>query len=248
VAESYPTSGRYQANYLDNFLRNQGLINQPAGPSLKSFPFYDDASVINNALRVFFTSFVNSYYTSDAAVSADTEIQAWFMEANGPAKVLDFPKQCGRKSLIEVLTHFAHLTGVAHHALNTGDPSRTKAVLPFHPASLYAPIPTTKNVTDILPFLPPPRAALFHVAIFGAFSREHFAKTNRTLRYMFSEESILTRLNSQTRTAADLFFDKMTALSSKIKSRTFDANGLSQGMPFVWQALDPGSVPFFFAI
>lgn len=246
--------GRYQANYLDTFLKAQGLINQAWGPSFKSFPFYADASPINTALKAFFTTFVNSYYATDSIAQADSELQAWFVEANGPARVLDFPQcgtssnRCGKKVLIEVLTHFAFLTGVSHHALNTGDPSATKAILPFHPASLYAPIPVTKNVTSLLPFLPPPRDALFHVVIFAAFNRAHFEQTNRTLAYMFSDESVLGRLNAQTRAAAGSFFAKMKNLSDTIRSRNFGADGLSQGMPFVWKALDPGTVPFFFAV
>jgi hypothetical protein len=181
-------------------------------------------------------------------VAADIELQNWFAEANGEARVLDFPTKPTKRVLIEVLTHFAFLTGVSHHALNTGDPSATKAVLPFHPASLYAPIPTTKNVTDLLPFLPPPKNALFHIAIFGAFTRAHFEQTNRTLAYMFSDESVLSKLNMQTRSAAGVFFDKMKSISGAVRARKFDANGLCQGMPFVWRSLDPGSVPFFFAV
>lgn len=233
---------------METFLKAQGLINQSWGPSFKSFPFYADAAPINTALNIFFTTFVNSYYTTDAVVSADTELQNWFAEANGPAKVLDFPRKLNKQVLTDVLTHFAFLTGVSHHALNTGDPSATKAILPFHPASLYAPIPTSKNVTDLLPFLPPARAALYHIAIFAAFNRAHFEQTNRTLAYMFSDESVLGRLNTQTRSAAGTFFNKMKSLSASIRARKFDANGLSQGMPFVWRALDPGTIPFFFAV
>ena len=248
VAEWYPIVGRYQSNYLNNFLEAQGLINESWGPALKSFPFYSDAEPLNKALEEFFIAFVDSYYTSDDVIATDIELQNWFAEANGPAEVLEFPTKPSRKVLIEVLTHFAFLTGVSHHALNTGDPSATKAVLPFHPASLYAPIPKTKNVTDLLPFLPPPKAALFHIAIFGAFTRGHFEETNRTLAYMFSDEGMLGRLNKETRAAAGSFFDEMKSISTAVRARKFDANGLCQGMPFVWRSLDPGSVPFFFAV
>lgn len=65
---------------------------------------------------------------------------------------------------------------------------------------------------------------------------------------MFSEESVLGRLNAQTTTAAGVFLGKMKSLSAGIRARTFGSDGLSLGMPFVWKGLDPGSVPFFFAV
>lgn len=52
------------------------------------------------------TSFVSSYYSQDSVVAADTEIQAWVKECNGPAKVMDFPTAITKAStLIDVLTH-----------------------------------------------------------------------------------------------------------------------------------------------
>lgn len=59
---------------------------------------------------------------------------------------------------------------------------------------------------------------------------------------------MLGRLNVQTRGAADSFLVKMKELSASIRARAFGSDGLSLGMPFVWKGLDPGSVPFFFAI
>lgn len=51
------------------------------------------------------TAFVASYYATDAAVAADSEIQAWVKEAQGPALARDFPKITSSKDLVEVLTH-----------------------------------------------------------------------------------------------------------------------------------------------
>lgn len=65
---------------------------------------------------------------------------------------------------------------------------------------------------------------------------------------MFSDESVLGKLNTQTRGAADSFLANMKELSASIRERGFGSDGLSLGMPFVWKGLDPGSVPFFFAI
>lgn len=67
------------------------------------------------------TALVNAYYATDAVVAADTELSAWFAEANGAAQVIDFPclagasvarRACGKADLVGILTHFAYLSGV----------------------------------------------------------------------------------------------------------------------------------------
>jgi arachidonate 15-lipoxygenase (second type)/8-lipoxygenase (S-type) len=111
-AQSYTTNrynngaGRFQANYFATDLQTRGLINSNIGPALKSFPFYEDAGTLHDAIHTFMTSFVKSYYSSDAAVAADSEIQAWVTESNGPAHVIDFPSKISTTdTLIDVLTH-----------------------------------------------------------------------------------------------------------------------------------------------
>jgi arachidonate 15-lipoxygenase (second type) / 8-lipoxygenase (S-type) len=61
---------------------------------------------------------------------------------------------------------------------------------------------------------------------------------------MFDDKNLLNRMNPKTRAAAATFKQKMQAFSDEVSSRTFDADGLSQGMPFVWQALDPNVAPY----
>jgi arachidonate 15-lipoxygenase (second type) / 8-lipoxygenase (S-type) len=103
-------SGRFQANYFKTDLQNRGLINSTYGPELKSFPFYEDASVILNAQEAFMTSFVDSYYSSDSVVSSDKELQNWATESNGPAKAYDFPTSITSKSqLVGILTQIVRL-------------------------------------------------------------------------------------------------------------------------------------------
>lgn len=61
---------------------------------------------------------------------------------------------------------------------------------------------------------------------------------------MFNDAAFLGDTNAATKAAAATFTDSMTAFSVEVKGRRFDADGLSQGMPFVWQALDPAVAPF----
>jgi hypothetical protein len=199
------------------------------------------------------TSFVNSYYTSDEVMEAATELSAWFIEASTTAQVIDFPcasgttgysetNECSRDTLIDVLTHFARLTGVVHHALNTGNLVASIGTLSFHPASLYAPIPITKNLTDLMPFMPPLPAALFQFDLFAAFNRPQFEAEKKTLAWAFSDPIFLTRFNSKVSVAASTFQNAMFKLSASIRARTFDRNGLWNGQPFNWRGVDPGTI------
>ncbi len=99
-------AGAFQANYFRTDLQNRGLVGSTIGPELSHFPFFEDASTINDAIQAFMESFVKSYYTTDAEIEADDELQAWAREANGPAKVVDFPQApiSGTKTIVDILT------------------------------------------------------------------------------------------------------------------------------------------------
>ncbi|EMD01099.1 hypothetical protein BAUCODRAFT_61447 [Baudoinia panamericana UAMH 10762] len=238
-------SGRFVDNYFQTDLQRRGLINCTYGPALSHFPFYEDGTVIWNAINTFMTSFVQSYYSSDSAVDADSELQAWAKEANGPAEAIDFPTSISsRSTLIATLTHFAHLVSISHHTVNTNELLSLSSTLPFHPTALYAPLPTIKGNTSVVDFLPPFDKVLEQLTLTALFARPQFVGTNRTLMHMFDDQAMLGKMNAQTRSAASAFMSSMQAFSSQVSGRTFGSDGLSQGMPFIWQALDPNVAPF----
>jgi hypothetical protein len=249
VTEFYPTAGAFQANYLDVDLKARGLLMPSVGTEFKSFPFYTDTSILRDTIQKFITAFVESYYPNDETLAQDTEVRAWVAEANGPAEVIDFPSSIAiRATLVEVLTHIAYLTGVAHHVLNTGDIVAAIGVLPLSPTSLYQPIPTEKGVTNIVPFLPPPLQAVAQVTLFAGFNRPSLNSTQRTLEFAYSDPTFLGVLKTDIATAAATYLSSMQNISRSISSRTFDSEGLSEGMPFIWKCLDPNIIPFYFAI
>ncbi|EWC45528.1 hypothetical protein DRE_05386 [Drechslerella stenobrocha 248] len=244
-------AGAVQGNYFLTNLRNRGLIDSPVGPALQNFPFHEDALVIHNAIREFMTTFVNSYYTSDSTVPSDPELQAWLVEANGPAGAIDFPTPATmktRKQLIELLTHMGHLVSSSHHTVNTNQVMTGGGVLPFNPSSLYRPIPTEKGAKDIASFLPPPRKSVEMIQSQANFARPAIAGTSRTLVHMFDDAGMLARMTGETRAANERFKAAMEAQSKVIKARKFNSEGLSQGMPILWQALDPDVVPWSLSI
>ncbi|KAJ4388073.1 hypothetical protein N0V93_008678 [Gnomoniopsis smithogilvyi] len=251
AAEGYNTdlyfngSGSFQANYFQTNLQTRGLINPAVGPELTSFPYYEDASVIYAALETFMTAFVKSYYTSDSVVKADTELQAWASEANGEAGMIDFPTSITTvDQLVDILTHFAHLSSTVHHAINTNELLSLSATFPMHPGALYQPLPTTKGKTSVVEFLPPLYKVLVQFELEALFARPLLANSSRSLLNMFNDSTFLSATNTATRTAAAIFTSSMKAFSEKVQIRTFDDDGLCQGMPFVWQALDPAVAPY----
>ncbi|GAP88549.1 putative manganese lipoxygenase protein [Rosellinia necatrix] len=232
-------TSKFQGNYYRTFLENQGLINSRFGPSLKSFPFYEDAGVVTEAIRDFMTAFVNSYYPNDNAVAQDSELQAWQRETD-VAKVYDFPKSIkAKQTLVDILTHQAYLGAIVHGVMSTNGAIGDTTSLPFAPAGFRQPIPTKKGVKDVMAFMPTPEGAVWQVATYAAANRAAWRDTNETISYMFADDAMLNRMNDQTRAAAGKFKASMDAFSKVVRARKFDKNGLERGMPFLWNVLDP---------
>lgn len=240
-------ASKFQSNYLYTDLKNRGLINSTIGPELKVFPYLDDASVIHTSLQNFMASFVDSYYTDSSTFDQDTELQAWISEAV-PAQIKDFPTQMNRETLIDILTHVAFLGSAEHQTLNTNDISEASGSLPLTPFSLYQPIPTAKGVTDIIPFLPNVTQSVGQVALTAVFARPTFIDSSKALTQMFNDPILLARMNIKTAQAATKFQREMVEYSHVVSSRGFDGEGLCQGMPFIWKALDPESAPYYLTI
>ncbi|KAL8962455.1 MAG: hypothetical protein Q9193_001136 [Seirophora villosa] len=136
----------FQFNYLYSNLKTPTLVDCPYGPSLKHFPFAEDATAIVSFIRVFLANYVSTYYPTCGLRTSDREIQDLIAEANGAARDLDFPPASPdrRITLINMLTQFAYVTGVSHHALNSDAPSAMADILFFHPSAFYEPIPPPK--------------------------------------------------------------------------------------------------------
>lgn len=251
ATEFYATSaGSFQANYFHTEVVTRGLLNCTYGPALKSFPFFEDASILHSAIRHFMASFINAYYITDDLLAQDHEIQSWIEEATYEALVIDFPPSplTRKKILIDILTQVAFLAGVSHHVLNSGEPVVTSGVLPLHPSALYAPVPTKKGVKNIMPYLAPAEEAINHIALLARFNRPQLEISKETLLYMFSSNEFLSRCRPEVKEAASSFYNEMEIFSQKVRQRGFDAEGLSQGMPFLWQALDPSRIPYFLSV
>lgn len=244
------SAGSFQGNYFHTDLIRRGLLDCTYGPVLKSFPFFEDANIMHLAIRRFMASFINAYYATDDLLTEDHEIQSWIKEATYEALVIDFPPPplVHKKTLVEILTQIAFLAGVSHHVLNSNEPVITSGVLPLHPSALYAPVPTEKGIEDIIPYLTPAAEAIKHIALLARFNRPQLEVRKKTLLYMFSSDEFLSKCHSEVKEAASSYYNEMEIFSQKVRQRSFDAEGLSQGMPFLWQTLDPSRIPYFLSV
>ncbi|WPH04308.1 Hypothetical protein R9X50_00719700 [Acrodontium crateriforme] len=240
-------AGAVESQYFKSELRARGLIDSPYGPALKHFPFYEDASIIHDAAEKALRAFVESYYSSDSAVAHDQEIQAWAKEAQGPAAVIDFPSISCIDDLVGILTHMAHLVSTSHHTSNTNELLDVSSALPFSPPALSQAPPTSKNIANVADYLPKLDKVLAQFTLAAVFARSAIAGTEKTLLHMFDDADMLSRMNSKTAKAAATFQSEMQAFSEEVRGRQFGADGLSQGMPFIWRALDPNVVPYYIA-
>ena len=251
ATDFYPAgAGAFAPNYFETELRRRGLIDNPHGPDLPHFPFYEDGKRILPVIRRFVQAFVDACYENDLAVARDWELQAWVDEANGPARVIEFPPAplARVETLVEILTHMAWLGGVSHHVLNAGTPVATSGVLPLHPAALYAPPPAQKGVESLMPYLPDEQASVKQIALLARFNRPQLVDTRETLVHMFDHEALLLREPERLTAANERFMGEMQEVSEVINEKMFDEAGLCQGMPFVWKAMDPAQIPFFLSV
>lgn len=241
-------AGRVQSNYVDRFFVERGLVNCTFGPELPIFPFMEDVVPIMDVLRSFLETYVTSYYGSDQTVAADKELQAWVEEA-GPAGIYEFPASpiTQRETITELLLHIAYLAGIEHHALNTNSLAASWT-LPLHPASHWAPLPTEKGIDSVMPYLPNLNQSIAQIGIENTFSRPNLMYQNGTMVNMFSDPAFLKSTTDEIRIAASQFLLEMAQIGAAMDSKTFDDQGLSQGMPFIWRDVNPLKMPFFLAI
>lgn len=140
-------SADFERNYYRSEFKARGLVDSSFGPELKSFPFYEDTSVITEAIREFMEAFINSYYPSDKAVATDIELQAWALETKA-ARVYDFPRLLTRQAIADVLTHQAYLSVIVSNVMSTNGIHLNSMSLPFAPAGFLQPIPSKKGLTE----------------------------------------------------------------------------------------------------
>jgi arachidonate 15-lipoxygenase (second type)/8-lipoxygenase (S-type) len=96
--------------------------------------------------------------------------------------------------------------------------------------------------------LPNITQSIGQIGLTALFARPEYVNSSRSLTQMFNDEIMLARMNTKTAEAARLFQGEMKQFSKLVSSRVFDGQGLCQGMPFIWRALDPERSPYYLTI
>lgn len=163
----------FSASLFPKRLEQRGVTDEAL-----SFPFRDDALLLWGAMRRWVDSYVRLYYTSDAAVAADSELSAWIRSASSPdgggIRGLGAGPS-GIDALVDLVTQVIFSGSALHAAMNF--PVKDElTIIPQSPFGAWAPPPTrTDGLTeqDWLQMLPPLDAAQrqFDTALLLGMSR-----------------------------------------------------------------------------
>jgi arachidonate 15-lipoxygenase len=155
--------------FLPVALAHRG-VDDPS--TLPSYPYRDDATLLWGAIHTWVSRYLAVYYTSDADVLGDYELQHWIAE-------LSSPSGCGLKDigedgairtvayLADLLTHVIFTASAQHAAVNFPQ-SSLMSFTPALPLAAYAPAPSiTAGLpsSEIFQHLPPLQQALLQLNV-----------------------------------------------------------------------------------
>ena len=133
---------------------------------LPDYPYRDDALLIWGAISQWVEDYVNHYYSSDAAVQGDTELQNWVAElvAHDGGRlnnVGEANRISTRSQLVELVTLICFTASAQHAAVNYPQ-GAIMTYTPAMPLAGYSPLSVTQegsSESDFLKFLPPLESA-----------------------------------------------------------------------------------------
>jgi arachidonate 15-lipoxygenase len=157
AAQSYQLN--VNTSTLPQLLARRGVDDTS---SLPDYPYRDDALLIWDAISQWVKDYVNHYYSSDAAVQGDTELQNWVAELvahdGGRLNNVGEANRINTRShLVELVTLICFTASAQHAAVNY--PQREiMTYTPAMPLAGYSPLPVPSGASsegDFLKFLPP---------------------------------------------------------------------------------------------
>ena len=151
-------------------------------------------------------------------------------------------------TLMDILTHMSYLTGVNYHVLNSAIPMQSSAVLPLHPPRFLSTHPHYER-RGIRPSLLAESECFVKPDYSASWLYQACAlHSQRDLQEIFANSTFLAPATAAAKDAATVLGISLVAISDEISGRTFDEEGLAQGMPFLWRNLDPMRIPFFLSV
>ena len=130
---------------------------------LPDYPYRDDALLLWGAINQWVENYVNHYYTSDAAVQADTELQNWVTELvahdGGRLNNIGAANRISKRTeLVDLITLICFTASAQHAAVNFPQ-APLMSYVPAAPPAGYSPLSSLTqegfSENDFLKFLPP---------------------------------------------------------------------------------------------
>ncbi len=173
VAANAVKAVRYNESFFPEKLARQG-IGSPE--QLPDYPYRDDALALWNAIHGWVSDYTALYYSGDADVVGDYELQAWVQELVSAGHLQDIGEAEPGKTpclstlgyLNKLLTQVIFTASVEHAAVNF--PQRTAmSFTPAIPLAGYAAFPGSASsgaeATQLLDLLPPLNQAILQQAV-----------------------------------------------------------------------------------
>ena len=167
AAQSYQLN--INTSTLPQLLARRGVDDTS---SLPDYPYRDDALLIWGAISQWVEDYVNRFYSSDAALQGDTELQNWVVElvAHDGGRlnnVGEGNRINTRPQLVELVTLICFTASAQHAAVNYPQ-AEIMTYTPAMPLAGYSPLPVPQegsSESDFLKFLPPLESAKLQLDI-----------------------------------------------------------------------------------
>jgi arachidonate 15-lipoxygenase len=143
---------------------------------LPDFPYRDDALLVWNAIATWAAAYIDTYYTSDADVTGDTELAAWASALAGDGRLTGFGPITTRAALAEICTMVMFTASAQHAAVNFPQ----KDMMAFAPAVTgagWAAAPAATgghSKAEWLTYLPPLPLALEQLNVLVLLGSLHY--------------------------------------------------------------------------
>jgi arachidonate 15-lipoxygenase len=149
-------------------------VNDPQ--KLPDYPYRDDALLVWQAIHHWVREYVDVYYASDAAVTADTELAAWSAALASEGRISNFPTSIsGREQLTDICTMILFTASAQHAAVNFPQ----KDIMAFAPAvtgASWGPAPAgaDNDKASWLAMMPPRKLALEQIDVLWLLGSLHY--------------------------------------------------------------------------
>jgi len=234
---------RWDENNPNNVFSLRGVDNLP------SFPFRDDTLLLWEAIQAYVAAYLKLYYSSDADVSEDDELQAWIHEMTCPLyagfKGMGGLKSTGDKDrpyaidslkyLIQVVSQIIYIAGPQHASVNYAQ----YPLMSFAPSvsgTIYKAPPSRSTELntpdDCIAWYPPLDVALYTASfeyLLSSVQYDRLGQYTANVRYPYFKDK---RVNS----CVENFQERLSLAEIEIRKRNE-----KRPMPYPFQL--PSQVP-----